>query len=124
MTAIRTYKDLEIWQLSVDLTVKVYKLIETFPKEEKYSLTAQIKDAVVSVSSNIAESFGRYHTKDKINFIYNARGSLFEVESELAVAIALGFINNNNELYKEIAKDITRLSVKINNYRSVLRNST
>lgn len=124
MTKIRSYKDLEIWQLAVQLIVKVYKLLQTFPTDEKFGLVAQIRDAVVSVASNIAESFGRFHYKDKTNFLYNARGSLFEVDSHLAVADALGFISlKNRPLYEEIARDIIRLGVKINNYRARIKSS-
>lgn len=124
MTKIRSYKDLEIWQLAVQLIISVYKLLKTFPTNERFGLIAQIKDAVVSVASNIAESFGRFHYKDKINFLYNARGSLVEVDSHLAVAEALGFINTKNRpLYDEITRAIIRLGVKINNYRTRIKNS-
>jgi len=95
---IRNYKDLEIWQLAVKLVIKVYKLLQAFPKEEKFGIVAQTKDSVVSVAANIAEGFGRYHFKDRIRFLYNSRGSLLETESRLIISKHLGFINKNNEL--------------------------
>lgn len=120
-TKISSYKDLEIWQLAVNLTTKVYKLTSSFPSEEKYGLIAQIRDAAVSIAANIAESFGRYHYKDKANFIYNTRGSLLETESHLLISQALGFIQKkDNNLFDELTQDITRLGVKINNYRNKL----
>lgn len=121
---VKSYKDLEIWQLAVKLIVKVYRLLETFPRDERFGLVAQIKAAVVSIAANIAESFGRFHYKDKINFLYNARGSLFEVDSHLTAAEALGFIGNKNrKLYKEILQEIAKLGVKINNYRAKIQSS-
>jgi four helix bundle protein len=125
MGKIKSYKDLEIWQLAVKLIVKVYRLLKAFPLEEKFGIIAQIKDAVVSVAANIAESFGRFHYKDKIKFLYNARGSLLEVDSHLSVSKELGFITDKNrELYDEILQDIIRLGVKINNYRTKIQNSS
>lgn len=121
---IRSYKDLEIWQLAVELIIKVYKLLKTFPKEEKYGLISQAKDAVVSIASNIAEAWGRFHFKDRKKFLYNSRGSLFETESHLIISRELGFINQKNVvLYKEILADIQRLGIKINNFiNSLSRN--
>lgn len=117
MSKVRSFRDLEIWQLAVALAVKVYKLLKTFPQEEKYGIVAQSKDSVVSVSGNIAESFGRFHYKDKIKFLYNSRGSLFETESHLRASQSLSFISKDNaSIYNEILTDINRLGVKINNY--------
>lgn len=120
MPQVKSYRDLEIWKLAVQLAIKVYKLSKEFPADEKFGLIAQIKDAVTSVSANIAESFGRFHYKDRVNFIYNSRGSLLEVESHLAVAKELGFIKSL-KLYVEIQQDITILSIKINNFRTRLQ---
>lgn len=125
MNKVKSFKDLEIWQLAVQLVKKVYKLLETFPREEKFGIIAQAKDSVVSVPGNIAESFGRFHFRDRIKFIYNARGSLFETESHFQVSKAIGFINKDNDsLYQEILSDIKNLGVKINNYLSSLWKET
>ena len=116
---IRSYKDLEIWQLAVALIVKVYKLLATFPAEEKFGIVSQAKDSVVSIAGNIAEGFGRFYFKDKVVFYYHSRASLFETESHLLTSEKLGFINENNKnLFREILKDIQNLGVKINNYIS------
>ena len=119
MKKINSYQDLEIWQLAVKLIQKVYQLLSAFPKEEKYGIVAQSKDSVVSIASNIAEAYGRYHYKDRIKFLYNSRGSLTETESHLIISKKLSFIDNNNQrLYDEILKDIKNLGIKINNYIS------
>ncbi|MFZ5366260.1 MAG: four helix bundle protein [Patescibacteria group bacterium] len=118
---IKSYKDLEIWQLSEKLIVKVYRLLTTFPKEEKFGIVAQAKDSVISTAGNIAEGFGRFYFKDKIVFYYHSRASLFETESHLLTSEKLGFINESNcKLYQEILGDIQNLGVKINNYISTL----
>lgn len=119
---VKSFKDLEIWQLATDLCVNVYKLLKNFPKEEIYGLTSQTKDAVVSVAANIAESYGRFHYKDKIKFLYNSRGSLLEVESHLLVGQKLQMVRDIN-LLNQIMQDITRLNVKINNYRTAILKS-
>lgn len=114
---IKSFKDLEIWQLACQLAKKIYELTKTFPMEERFVLVAQLHDAIISVSGNIAEGFGRYHFRDNIKFQYNARASLSEVESHLLVGQKLGYVNSKNEpLFQEILSDITRLGVKINNY--------
>ena len=119
MKKINSYKDLEIWQLATKLIIKVYRLLNNFPKEEKYGIVSQAKDSVVSVASNIAEAYGRYHFKDRIKFLYNSRGSLLETESHLIISEKLGFINKESQgLYGEILDDIKNLGIKINNYIS------
>lgn len=115
------FKDLRIWQDSVDLTVNVYKLIDNFPSTEKYGLSSQLGRSVNSIGANIAESSGRYHFKDRINFLYHARGSLIETEHHLIVANKLGFISKD-ELSK-ISAIIKDLCVKLNNYiKSINKN--
>lgn len=114
---IKDFTDLEIWQLAREIVIKVYTLLHSFPKEERYGVVSQCKDAVVSIPSNIAEGFGRYHYKDKIKFYYNARGSLEETTSHLLIAHSLGFISDSNSsLYKVILQDLDRLAIKLNNF--------
>lgn len=114
---IKSFTDLEIWQLARDTIVKVYKLLNTFPQEEKFGVVAQCKDSVSSIAANIAEGFGRYYFKDRIRFLYNSRGSLEETKSHLLTSEALGFITQKNyTLYNEIMQDLDRLGVKINNF--------
>ena len=89
---IRDFRDLEVWQKAVDLSAEVYTLTRRFPVEERFGLTAQPRDAAVSVSSNIAEGNGRGSRKDYARILMNAKGSLNEVYSLLAVAQRLEII--------------------------------
>ena len=83
---IRTFTDLKVWQEGHSLVLNIYEATEKFPKEETYSLIDQMRRASVSVTSNIAEGFGRQSYKDKLRFYYNAQGSLTELKNQLLVA--------------------------------------
>lgn len=90
--AYQHFTEMPVWQSAHKLVLLVYRLSNSFPKEEQYALTSQIRRAVVSVSSNIAEGFGRQHSRDKAQFYYNSRGSLYEVEDQSLVAKDLGYL--------------------------------
>jgi len=92
---IRTYRDLKVWQLAFRAAVLLYRAEAGFPREERYALGAQLRRAVISISSNIAEGYGRGSTKDYIRFLRTARGSLCETDSQLRIAIELGFIGRS-----------------------------
>ena len=82
----------------MDLVELVYRKIKTFPKEEQFALCDQLRRAVVSVPSNIAEGFGRDSHKDFSHFLSQARGSLYEVSTQLEVAIRLGYMESDGEI--------------------------
>lgn len=86
------YKKLDAWQQSMQLVKEVYLLTKQFPKEELYALTSQTKRAVVSVPCNIAEGIGRNYKKDTIQFLHVSRGSLYEVETLLNIAVMVEII--------------------------------
>lgn len=90
---IKTFKDLTAWQLAFDVAVLIYGVTKSFPKDEQFGLTNQIRRASVSVSSNIAEGFGRNNSKEKDQFYAIAYGSLLEVESQLMLSMELGYIS-------------------------------
>lgn len=90
---IKSYKELTVWQKSMDLVIEIYKLTKTFPKEELYGLTSQMRRASVSIPSNIAEGAQRNHIKEYINFLYIARSSASELETQLNIAKRLNFIS-------------------------------
>ncbi|MBP6090681.1 MAG: four helix bundle protein [Crocinitomicaceae bacterium] len=105
MAEIKTYKDLLIWQNGILLAEHTYMLTNEFPIEEIYSLTSQIKRSAVSISSNIAEGYGRNSTKSYVNFLKIARGSLYELETQLILAEKFNYISNKtllNEVFLEI----------------------
>lgn len=91
MAEIKTYKDLTVWQKSIQLVKEVYALLKDCPADEKFGLVSQIKRSSISVPSNIAEGWGRYSPKDYIRFLKMARGSLFELETQLILVRELGF---------------------------------
>lgn len=87
------YTELDVWKYSRELVKLVYLLTKSFPKEELYALTNQIRRSVVSVPSNIAEGIGRQSNKETIHFLYIAKGSLFEVETQLYLSFDLGYMS-------------------------------
>lgn len=95
---VKTYEELEVWQVAMQLAERVYALQKQLPKEETYGLGDQIRRAVVSVPSNIAEGFGRDSTADFIHFLHIARGSLFETRTQLELAKRLGYLQVSNEI--------------------------
>ena len=106
--SIQKFTDLHAWQEAHKLTLLVYKTTGKFPLDERFGLTSQIRRAIVSVESCIAEGFNRYHYKDRLNFYYDARGSLGEVQSQTITAYDLKFIP------KEDFTQISELLEKVN----------
>ena len=118
---IKSFEDLEVWQLGKRLTVTAYKLTESFPEREIYGLANQIRRAAVSVPANVAEGFGRFHYMDRVKFFLNARGSLNELRSHLLIARELNFLDHG--LLETAFEVIETLSIKLNNFISVTRKS-
>jgi four helix bundle protein len=81
------YKKLEAWKQSMELVKDIYVLVKEYPKDEMYALTSQTKRAAVSIPANIAEGSGRNYKKDTIQFLHIARGSVYELETLLNVAV-------------------------------------
>ncbi|MCB0737636.1 MAG: four helix bundle protein [Bacteroidetes bacterium] len=116
MEEIKTYKDLVVWQKSIQLVKEVYRLMQQLPSDEKFALATQMKRSSVSVPSNIAEGWGRVSTKDYLRFLRTARGSLYELESQLIVCKELGFVANSeqaNNLLVEVSKMLVSMINKI-----------
>jgi len=90
--AIRNHEDLEVWQRAMDLVVAIYQITHTFPQREVYGLTSQIRRAAVSIPSNIAEGHGRTSTKEYLNHLSIAKGSLMEVQTQLEIARRLAIM--------------------------------
>ena len=88
------YKDLSVWQKAMDLTDEVYRLVKLLPKEETYALSDQIRRSVVSIPSNIAEGRGRQSDADFRHFLYIAKGSCFELETQLLICVRLNYLDN------------------------------
>ena len=88
---IRNFKDLKIWQRGVELVKLIYQITSNFPSVEKYGIVSQMRRAVVSVPSNIAEGFMRRHNKEYKQFLYIALGSLAELETQIIISKELDF---------------------------------
>jgi len=87
------YRDLIAWQKAKRLALDIYRCTRNFPRDEIYGLTSQMRRAAVSVPSNIAEGKGRYSQKELVHFLYLARGSLLELETQLSIARDLDYID-------------------------------
>lgn len=92
---ISSFTDLNTWQEAHSLVLIIYKLTKTFPKEELFSLTDQMKRSAISISSNIAEGLGRKTYKDKSHFYYQAYGSLLELQNQLYIARDVSYISSD-----------------------------
>ena len=92
----KSFRDLIAWQKGYELALEVYKLTKVFPSEEKFGMISQLRRAVSSVPANIAEGCERNHTKEFIQFLYIAKGSLGEVETFLMLSKDLGYIEEQN----------------------------
>ncbi|KKQ76019.1 MAG: 23S ribosomal protein [Candidatus Woesebacteria bacterium GW2011_GWA1_38_8] len=107
--AIKKFTDLDAWKEEHKLTILVYKYTEMFPKSETFGLTSQIRRAVVSIESCIAEGFSRYHYKDRLNFYFDSRGSLAEVQTQSIVAKDLGYLSEDR--FTEIAAQSDKVGI-------------
>jgi len=95
---IKSFTDLKAWQRGHDLVVAIYKSTKEFPREESFALTSQMRRAVVSITSNIAEGFSRRSYKEKVKFYRMSQGSLTELQSQLLIAKDVGYISRGKFL--------------------------
>jgi four helix bundle protein len=91
---VQSFRDLQVWQRSIQLSVSIYRMTKGFPREEIYGMTSQMRRSAVSVASNIAEGNGRLSTGEYRQFLGIARGSNFELQTQLEIARALGFCDS------------------------------
>ena len=104
---MRPHEKLNVWQRAVNFVVRLYKLTATFPPEEKFSLTSQIRRAAISVPANIAEGAGRQSKKEFSYFLSNAQGSASELSTELLIAYKLGYLSTRN--YNEVSDEVDQI---------------
>lgn len=109
---IKTYKDLFVWQKSIQLVKHVYQVCEKFPEKEKFGVCSQLQRASVSIPANIAEGWGRETKSYYVNFLRISKGSLAEVETLLIVAKELGYLDN--DAYKVIEEKTEEVSRMLN----------
>jgi len=112
------FRELKVWQKSMDLTIEVYSLVKSLPREELYGLSDQMRRAAVSIPSNIAEGEGRNSEKDFVRFLAQARGSLWELSTQLDICERLNYLDKQQTavahgMIIEIGKMINALSSSI-----------
>ncbi len=112
--AYRHFTEMPVWQKGHEMVLLVYRLTSAFPESEKYALTSQIRRAAVSVTSNIAEAFGRQTSKDKARFYLHARGSCYEVQNQNCVARDVSYLTpeesaNLGQTLDKIAHDLKKI---------------
>ena len=119
---MKSYTELDVWIYSRGLVKQVYQLTQSFPKEEVYSLTNQIRRSVVSVPSNIAEGVGRQSDKETIHFLYIAKGSLFELETQMYLSFDLEYVSG--EQLKEILEQLSTCKKLLNGFINYFKNKS
>jgi len=113
------YRDLIVWQKAMELTVCIYSLTQSFPKQEIYGLSSQMRRASVSIASNIAEGRGRLNPAEFRQFLAMAQGSIYELETQLLIANSLGFaraeaIKEAESIANEVSKMLRSFIQKLN----------
>lgn len=104
---MHNYKELNVWKRAIKFTVQVYKISRSFPADERFGLTSQIRRSAVSVPSNIAEGAGRRTNGEFENFLGIAHGSICELETQLYVAFELGYVDI--EIFQEVTTELTEI---------------
>jgi len=116
---MKSYRELDVWQTSIELAEKIHAASQNFPKDEMFGLKSQIRRAAYSVPSNIAEGFGRGHTKEFIQFINTANGSLYETETQLTLAVKFKYISREEAI--EIWSLTQRIGMMLNKLKKALQ---
>ena len=117
---MNTFRDLLIWQKSMDLVTEIYQLTKSFPKEELFGLTNQIRRSAVSIPSNIAEGCGRRTSKDTLQFLHIAKGSLFELETQLYISLDQNYIKEIE--FNEMASQVLICKKLLNGFINYYKN--
>ena len=107
---IKSYKDMIVWQKSMELAIEIYRLVKLLPKEETYALSDQMRRAVISIPSNIAEGQSRGGTKEFVQFINIAKGSNAELFTQLLICENVGYLTlNQTSSAKNISSEISKM---------------
>ena len=110
MNKIKSYKDLLVWQKGLNLVSEIYVLTKSFPSEEKFGLTSQMRRSAVSVPSNIAEGWGRGTPAQYVHFLKIARGSLLELETQLIISEKLDYTKIEQKIFTMIDEESKMLN--------------
>ena len=116
-----SYRDLRVWQLAMELVVGVYEQTRSFPKQEIYGLTSQMRRSAISIPSNIAEGKGRSSDRDRAHFFCHARGSLLELETQILIAQRLEYLHSS--VGEKLLADSAQLGRMLNALSQSLKHS-
>jgi four helix bundle protein len=111
---LRSFRELEVWKLAMDLAEACYRITKSFPKDELFGMTSQVRRSAASIPANIAEGQGREHTKEFLNHLSVARGSLMELQTHLLLGQRVGLLKDNDldtliALCERVSQMISRL---------------
>ncbi|MCX6985373.1 MAG: four helix bundle protein [Lentisphaerae bacterium] len=114
MSRIKDFRDLNVWNIGMDITVEIYQFTKDFPEYELYGITSQMRKAAVSIPSNIAEGFARSHNKEYRQFLYISLGSCAELETQVEIAGRLKYLSDNSrkhliEILQQLGRMLTSL---------------
>jgi len=111
---IKSYKDLNIWKRSIEVVEDIYKMTKNFPKEEIYGLTSQLRRSAVSIPSNIAEGFARFHNKEYKQFLFISLGSCAELSTQIIISLQLKYLESKeaDQLLNEI-DEISKMTMSL-----------
>ena len=118
-----TYRGLKVWRRAMDFVVDVYRCTTTFPKTEVYGLTSQMRRSAISVPSNIAEGKGRFSRKELVQFLFHARGSLLELETQITIGQELGYLEleDDKRLINLVAEVGRMLNGMVNTFQTLIK---
>ena len=113
MAQAKSFRDLEIWQVGKEIALNIYEATKKFPQQEIYGLVSQMRRAAVSIPSNIAEGFNRFHNKEYRQFLFVALGSCGELETQIELSVELGYLEKSTSV---------RLFEKLDHEARMIRN--
>lgn len=109
---MKDHKRLDVWKHSMDFVTFIYKLTESYPKSERFSLISQLRRAAISIPSNIAEGVARRSSREYVQFLYTARGSISELDTQLEISRSLGYITD--KVYGECVEELDLIGKMLN----------
>ncbi|MCX5815378.1 MAG: four helix bundle protein [Proteobacteria bacterium] len=120
---MKDFKELEVWQKSVDFVLNIYETSKSFPHEEMFSLTNQMRRSAVSIPSNISEGFSRNSTKEFIQFLYIALGSSAELETQILISHKLGYLIDPTKLIDNLTTIKKMLNALVSSLKGKIKQS-
>jgi four helix bundle protein len=108
----KPHRRLQVWQASLDFVIELYRELQGFPSHEKFGLVSQLQRAAVSIPSNIAEGAARRNTRELLQFLYIARGSVSELDTQLEICFRIGFMQD--PVFRRLTSKLNEISKMLN----------